>query len=724
MTFLNPVVLFGLAAAAIPVILHLMNLRKLRTIEFSTLTFLKELQQTRIRRLKLRQFLLLLIRTLLVAAVVMAFARPAIKGTLGIGGSQAHSTMVIILDDSFSMTASDEHGEYFRQARESALRLLDLLKDGDEVILLKLSDLPAATIAPATHNTGLVRTAISESRVSAVRRPVAEAVSLANQLLHQSHNPNREIYVISDLQNTLFDPAGKGAQPADPSTRIAMIPVGGRTTPNAAIDSVTIGASILELEKPVSLRILVRNYSPAPLANSVLSAYLDGTKSAQKTISVGAWGSQSAEITVVPKRTGLISGAVELEDDALPQDNKRWFTLRIPERITVGIIAGAPQDAEFLRLALTAGGDQSLFSITDIAARQLSYTDITPFDVIACVNVPSVPAADAERLHGACERGTGLLFFPGNGMDIPSYNSALLPQLNASPITGLARSAGMQNPGLFSHVDAEHPLFASIFEQEKGDRREATLLAGTPRLTTWLRRQAGKMDRTIITLNDGSAFLTEERIGYGRVLIYGTAADRSWSDFPLKGIFAPLIHRSAVYVAPRDEQLTSFQTGDSPEIRLRSTPNNRSGEGRYTTVYPDGTEELIQPSAEQSGNRGSTPWLAFRHPQLRDPGIYQIRKGTAPIGMFAMNMDSRESDLRPLSDDTQRLFWTSFGLDPGNIRSIPSDERLGPAVLQSRFGLELWRHFGILALLLAIAEMIVARDSRASTRQAPTTVNA
>src|SRR3989449_10329845 len=109
MVFLNPLVLLGLAAAAIPLILHLLNLRKLRTIEFSTLTFLKELQQTKIRRLKLRQLLLLIVRTLLVVLIILAFARPALRGTiLGGIGSEAPSSIVFILDDSFSMMARDE----------------------------------------------------------------------------------------------------------------------------------------------------------------------------------------------------------------------------------------------------------------------------------------------------------------------------------------------------------------------------------------------------------------------------------------------------------------------------------------------------------------------------------------------------------------------------------------------------------------------------------------
>ncbi|TAK57670.1 MAG: hypothetical protein EPO24_09615, partial [Bacteroidetes bacterium] len=153
MTFLNPLVLFGMIAAAIPVILHLLNLRKLRTIEFSSLRFLKELQQTKIRRLKFRQILLLIIRTLLVLAIVLAFARPAMRGSLlGTIGANAHSSVVFIIDDSFSMSASDERGELLKQAKEGLIKLTDLLNEGDEVFFIKLSDLPDATIEQGTHD--------------------------------------------------------------------------------------------------------------------------------------------------------------------------------------------------------------------------------------------------------------------------------------------------------------------------------------------------------------------------------------------------------------------------------------------------------------------------------------------------------------------------------------------------------------------------------------------
>ncbi|HTO93472.1 MAG TPA: BatA domain-containing protein, partial [Bacteroidota bacterium] len=149
MTFLNPLVLFGLAAAAIPVLLHLLNLRKLRTVEFSSVRFLKELQKTSIRRVRFRQILLLVLRTLTIIAVVLAFSRPALRGTIaGISRAGAASTTVIIVDDSPSMSVHDARGTALARAAQAAGRLADLAGEGDRLYMVPLSELRAGSPLP------------------------------------------------------------------------------------------------------------------------------------------------------------------------------------------------------------------------------------------------------------------------------------------------------------------------------------------------------------------------------------------------------------------------------------------------------------------------------------------------------------------------------------------------------------------------------------------------
>ena len=152
MTFLNPAVLFGLFAASIPVLIHLFNLRKLKKIEFSTLAFLKELQKNRIRKIKLKQWLLLALRVLIILLLVLAFARPTLEG-VAIGGttSAAQTTAVFILDDTFSMSIVDADGSYLNQAKQSIQELVRNLQEGDEVALILVSGGGRDDIKPSTN---------------------------------------------------------------------------------------------------------------------------------------------------------------------------------------------------------------------------------------------------------------------------------------------------------------------------------------------------------------------------------------------------------------------------------------------------------------------------------------------------------------------------------------------------------------------------------------------
>ena len=113
MVFLNPSVLFGLIAASIPILIHLLNLRKLKKIEFSSLDFLKELQKSKIKKVKIKQWILLLLRTLIIVFLVLSFSRPSVKTNLfGASGSTAKTTAVILLDNSFSMGVVTDKGSY------------------------------------------------------------------------------------------------------------------------------------------------------------------------------------------------------------------------------------------------------------------------------------------------------------------------------------------------------------------------------------------------------------------------------------------------------------------------------------------------------------------------------------------------------------------------------------------------------------------------------------
>ncbi|HZJ72193.1 MAG TPA: BatA and WFA domain-containing protein, partial [Planctomycetota bacterium] len=140
MNFLNPFFLFGLAAAAIPIVIHLFTRRQPREVRFSSLEFLSEVHQSEIRRLKLRQWLLLLLRALAVAALAMAMARPALRGSAG--GGDAATTVVVLVDRSGSMGADGARGPILVDARRAVEDLFATLGAADEVLLVPYDRAP------------------------------------------------------------------------------------------------------------------------------------------------------------------------------------------------------------------------------------------------------------------------------------------------------------------------------------------------------------------------------------------------------------------------------------------------------------------------------------------------------------------------------------------------------------------------------------------------------
>jgi len=167
MNFLNSAILAGLAAALGPLLIHLLNRRRVRTIEFSSVMFLRDLRRTRMRRLQLRRWLLLIIRTLIVALAVLAFARPALKGGIFAAlGSRARTTAVIALDRSASMAQETVNGSAYERGQKRVREIADLVGEGDQVIGLPFSGPSAPVADPPTADVSRLVKHVAELPVS------------------------------------------------------------------------------------------------------------------------------------------------------------------------------------------------------------------------------------------------------------------------------------------------------------------------------------------------------------------------------------------------------------------------------------------------------------------------------------------------------------------------------------------------------------------------------
>ncbi len=726
MTFLNPLMLFGLAAASIPLLIHLLSLRKLRTVEFSTLRFLKELQKSSIRRVKIRQWLLLAIRTLMVVALVLAFARPALHGSLaGLIGGRAATAMVLLIDDSPSTTARNQRGEIFPQIRNAALSIGSLAREGDQLYVVRLSDIGRRSQFPAIRTTDDFQRAVASLTSTPIRTSFRSGLEEGARLLAATSAANRELYIITDGQSNQFvddKPAADSIANLQGNHVFVVRPEPAQGV-NGAVASVELVTHVLTRSRPAEIQALIRAPGPGGPLSTIASVYLSGTRMAQQSIDLQAGGSTMMHARFLPRRSGTLAGYVQIEDDALEVDNRRFFNMTVPERISIFLCGSTPADIKYLRLGLTLGGDSTvsgLFSIQTGNDQDLSRLNFDAYDVVCLSDIPRLSLSTSEAVARFVRAGGGLLLFMGPNTDIAGYNETLFPKLGIPPGSPAqqTRNAGT---GEFSvrQVDLGHPLFEGMFDEASGARKKTI---ETPSVRNYVRLIAGATGHTIMSLSTQSPFLAEYQSGSGRVLAFAVDAAGSWSALPTSAIFAPLLYRSMIYLADASTANPPVTVGASIELHLRL--RTASAQSAYAFYAPSGQPEKVVPEFSPVSGAAtfrSKPTLEtgiYRFMQIPSTTITSAEPAGEPLAAVAVNPDTAESDLRQADQASMERFMARFGVPAQDLRLLPAGESPATVIEQSRYGVELWRFFIGAALLLGFIELAIGNAFRRADQAA------
>ncbi len=722
MTFLNPAVLFGLAAAAIPILLHFFNLRKLQIIDFSTLAFLKELQKTRIRRLKLTQLLLLALRVLIVVCAVLAFARPTIPTAFPGLGAKAKSSVVIVLDNSFSMELADERGVRMKQAKEAALRIIRSLGEGDEVALVQMANLDDRRYFEFTRDFGSLSEAVQNLPVAYTTGKLESALRLASSVLVKARNINQEIFIITDNQtNILSDDPGAQRDSATifpKSAALTIVPIGEDSKAgekNLSVDSLHLLTRIFEAGKPVEVEARVRNSGKEDVKDVIVSLVMNGERVAQRTVNIPAGETRTVAIAAAAPEVAdgktasrLVRCMVEVEGDVLEADNRRHFGFALPPKPRIAII-GTDEETSLLALALRSGNIVSSLSV--LPPEALSAMALNDVDAVMLVNLPRFSASDVSRLQAFVQEGGGVFIFGGNRSDGENYNTGILSALkfgavSSSDYTQTASASGGEAE--FTMVEKGHPLFNGVF---KGDNADSKRLVESPRFLRALPLQRnGLTAQALIELPDG-IFLAESKLGTGKALYCAAPPFTGWSNFPVTGIFAPIVFRAASYLTASASAASDAVVGQSVTILL----SGKLPKGAALNV----TDPANAVSVRQAVQMPSGAVLSLEG-GVQQPGVYAIStdaggKQGAILHTLAVNAPASESIMTTFSGNEMTTALARFVPEKDQIRVMSDYRKASIEALRTSTGTELWRVFLLGAVLAAIAEMLVARRVAAGT---------
>ncbi|MCH8020610.1 BatA domain-containing protein [candidate division KSB1 bacterium] len=692
LTFLNSAILFGLAAIAIPILIHLFTRQKTKTILFSSLKFLKELQKQKIRRLKIRQILLLILRTLLILILIFAFARPTLRSS---GSSSlaagAQLTAVIIFDNTLSMGREFEGQKLLDAARKRALEVVDLLRPGDEMYLLYPQDQPIFAHEGPRYSLENIKDLIGQTELSYKKTNYLAAIALANQIMAASSNINKEIYFICDMQKAGLNISENtnGTSLTGDDVNLFVLPVTISNEENLGVTDVSFENQILEQGKVAEIKATIKNYGENAANNKLVHLFVNGKRVGQNVVDLEANSAANVVFRFVPDQTGFQSGFVLLEEDDLIEDNRRFFTFTIPEEIPVLLVGNREQDTYYLNLALRPQKEVSSYlKIEPILARDFAEYNLDNTEVVIVSNVSKFDNAETLKLQKYVSEGGGLMIFLGADVDLRNYNDGLHKRLNLPLLTQSSAKGRGEQFLSFGKIDFSHPIFKGVFEDEK--RVES------PHIRFTLNVSSKEPLDKIIEYNNGAPFLFESKLQKGRIIYMTTGISEDWSDLIFRGLFVPLVNRSIGYLAgaasvENDETLVGNEVGFASE--------NLASGASLAIKKPDEVEVKIKPGVSK-GN------YLVRFKNTDQPGIYTLNHNNEIATQWAVNTDPVESENATFT--TEEL---AEALNAKQVYEISQSSDIAEKLNETRFGREFWKFLIMIALSILLIEMVLIKEN-------------
>jgi hypothetical protein len=711
MTFLNPTMLAGLGAALVPLILHLLNRSRYRNVDWGAMMFLRDQEFRRFHRTRLKQWALLALRSMILAVLAVALARPVIHAR-GLPPTQPGRTAaVILLDRSASMGMNDNGRMKLELAREAIFQLLSPgFKRGDDLWLVPLGERDPTTPARYGGDPQEMANLVKEVTRASGQADIAAGLREAMILLSSAEAPNREIYVICDRQANSWknvDEAFTGEWrrlvarlPRAP--RLFVLPVGSDETGNVAISEITPLRAPLVTDQPADVEVKLHNHGPVPRAAVTVDVQLDGPqRSIRRTVNLPAQGDASVIVPVQFGETGshVISAVSDAPGTAA--DKRMEYSVDVMKDIQTLIVDGDEQDgslqsgAGFLRMALepfARGSKRNTATVTIARPEAWGPMDLRDKAVLVLANVPTLTEAQADAMLQFVYGGGGLIVAPGDQCRVDNYN-AQAPWLPASLQAAIADSgSGSTSLG---NLELGHPVFRFL-----GGKPEAAPAAVRRYFPATLRRGAS----AIATYADGKPFLIESAAGRGRILLLTTPIDVDWNALPLTHFFLPfaqsLARHAAGGLSAEREAHRNLLPGQ-PIVADFEEPLDPAN-----VVVQWASSVRLDPSSVAVSRFDAIGQV--RCAKTFAPGLYSVWPRGAGNGrptQFVVRAPAEESDLTPLADSR----WRELERDL-NIERIDAARR-APAAAQeaARSGVDLWLPMLGAAIVLGMIELLATR---------------
>jgi len=694
----------GAIGASIPLILHLLNRERARRLIFSTVRFIQMSHQTNVRRHKLKRLLLLLMRILILALLGLAFARPFFADAPEIiqktGGKR---NVVIVLDTSYSM----QYEAVFENAKKEVGKILDGLDASDAAGLILSSD-NARVVAPLGSEFSHIRTALNNAETSNEHTDYLDAMQTADEILQPIPIGEKQVYLIADMQKRGWENFIE-TDKLSPDIQIHFVDVRAEKPQNYAITQISVPPVVLKEQKASQLVARVRNFGDEPVENLQVRLFIDDNVIDSVELDIEADDLADAVFKVEFQDEATHTGWVELPEDAVGIDNKRYFTLQSLQSIKVHAVREEPQtrgryqtvETFFMKKALASGSDAVQIDFTESVSVPNAST-LASVDVLILADVADLSSGEAERVKAYVVAGGGLIVTVGNNIDADTYKQRLGGETGLMPcdfVQAVGDALDREQFRVLATVKYEHPIFVPFKEPNHGDFGKARFYRIFQAVPT--------KDATVIAAyDDGSPALFEKPYGtLGRVLCFTSTIDREWNDLPIRAVYLPFLHEAIKYLALKDiDAAPNYRVGDSVELKVSDDANGEAARRAEIAVFnPNNVETRVQ---RNEGTTEAPSQGSIFYDDTAVPGIYSVHtSGTVPY-YFVVNVDTTESDLA--ARNIEELTSMLKGAADESVAEKPTAELVAQYHEDVEKNQNVWIYLMLAVFALAVTEMFLA----------------
>lgn len=691
MSFLNPFFLIALLAVGLPLLIHLLNLRRPQKVAFSTLTFFRELKKTTIRRIRIKKLLLLLLRLAAITCFALVLARPFLPPGFSSGGnSSAPSLNAFLLDNSISMSRIGNKGPLFDYGKEIIKEIEASSKEGDRFMLQVTNGEGEMTNLLSSAN---LLNILEQAEVKPSGNYIFSRLMGLIESVQESPYQNKNIFIITDGQESQL--SGLNELNSDDIV-LTIIDAGNVQIQNTFVSNVNSSTNMIGANIPFILNVELTNNSELPAVNQFVTVEFEGEMAGQYPVSMQSGETKVFSFEITPSSTGPARGLISIEGDEFQPDNTYYFAFQVPETRNILWVREQTADANYSSYTgtmLRAAGENDAQLNYQVADPEVFETvNLTDFDALILDGIETIPEYAFSPIQDFVQNGGGLLLFPSENGNINNYNS-FLSGYNAGRFSGIqGEYASFKAIASGDELLENHPAFSGLFELSE----EEQLVFTSPDLYYYYKLETSGTGTAfnLLSMNNGDVLVHEKRFGEGSLVVTTIGNDPGWSNFPVKPLYAPFYYRILLYAASSDNSdFMNHELGNNFSWR-----GNIDGENAVIRI----NEQEIKPVADvvSSGIRLQYP------AQDWSSGWITITDNEHEYVVSA-NLNKAESDF---TEYTREQFGAQT--DAVSVNWIEAaelgEEELQTRIMASGFGKEIWNWFMLAGFLLLIAETMVS----------------